>query len=368
MSKNFHLDIPESGICLVSLSNNSDMQNSLYAMFSALDARGYDAWTVGAKEPVCSNAAHTVRNIYVDCPDRPGVAKGTFDLAAANRVVEAIRSTGCKTVYFESVHLWNCYILARLGKGYVRVTTLHDVVPHDGSKTVLLCQKLQSRLSDYVVVKSAAFCEDCTRLYGVPAERVLTVGVFREWPAYERGLGDGSCLFFGRVRKYKGLPAMEEIIRSLPKVRFTVMGSPDEQSRPALETIKALPNVTVIGRGVSDAEMADAFCRASWILLPYESASQSGVIIDAYKYGRPVVAFNVGAVGDQVIDGETGFLVPAGDVGAFVSKVKNAVTVGDERYAHMSNAAYEFGCDHYSAAAMSGLLISMLNIKAKDEH
>lgn len=130
MSKTIPLDVPTSGICLVSLSMNSDMQNSLYAMFSALDARGYEVWTVGAKDPVCSNAKHTSHNIYVDCPARPGIAKGTFDIAAANHVVAAIRSTGCNTVYFESVHLWNCYVLACLGKKYTRVTTLHLSLIH----------------------------------------------------------------------------------------------------------------------------------------------------------------------------------------------------------------------------------------------
>lgn len=368
MSKVIPLDIPTSGICLVSLSMNSDMQNSLYAMFSALDERGYDVWTVGAMTPVCSNAKHTSRNIYVDCPVRPGIAKGTFDIAAASRVVDAIRSTGCKTVYFESVHLWNCYILACLGKEYTRVTTLHDVVPHDGSKTVLACQKLQCRLSDYVAIKSDVFCEDCSRLYGVPAERILTVGVFREWPTYEPSMGDGSCLFFGRVRKYKGLPAMDEIIRSMPMLHFTIMGSPDDQSRSALDAIKNLSNCTVVDREVTDTEMEEAFRQASWILLPYENASQSGVIIDAYKYGKPVVAFDVGAVGNQVIDGVTGFLVPAGDVDAFISQVKMATEVDQAKYNLMSRASYDFGYEHYSAEAMSDLLSAMLNLKLNKGH
>lgn len=364
MSKTIPLDVPTSGICLVSLSMNSDMQNSLYAMFSALDARGYEVWTVGAKGPVCSNAKHTSHNIYVDCPDRPGIAKGTFDIAAVNRVVSAIRSTGCNTVYFESVHLWNCYILACLGKEYTRVTTLHDVIPHDGSKTVLACQKLQCRLSDYVAIKSEVFSEDCSRLYGVPTERIVTVGVFREWPTYEPSMGDGSCLFFGRVRKYKGLPAMDEIVRSMPMLRFTIMGSPDDQSRSALDAIKELPNCTVVDREVTDVEMEEAFRQASWVLLPYESASQSGVIIDAYKYGRPVVAFDVGAVGNQVIDGVTGFLVPAGDIDAFISKVKMATTVGKAEYSQMTRASFDFGRECYSAEAMSDLLIAKFNLKA----
>lgn len=368
MSKIFPYDIPASGICLVSLSMNSDMQNSLYAMFSALDARGYEVWTVGAKDPVCSNAKHTSHNIYVDCPARPGIAKGTFDIAAANHVVAAIRSTGCKTVYFESVHLWNCYVLACLGKKYTRVTTLHDVVPHDGSKSVLACQKLQCRLSDFVAIKSEAFCEDCSRLYGVPAERILTVGVFREWPPYEPGVGDGSCLFFGRVRKYKGLPAMDEIVRSMPMLRFTIMGSPDDQSRSALDAIKDLPNCTVVDREVMDTEMEEAFRQASWVLLPYENASQSGVIIDAYKYGRPVVAFDVGAIGNQVMDGVTGFLVPAGDIDAFISKVKMATAIGKAEYSQMTSAFYDFGRERYSAEAMSDLLITKLNLKANKGH
>ena len=92
-------------------------------MFKALRGRCKVA-TVGAENPTSSNACHTADNHYVACPDRPGIAKGTFDFAAIENVVKAIKSTGCGIVYFESVHLWNCFILMRLGKDYVRCTTL----------------------------------------------------------------------------------------------------------------------------------------------------------------------------------------------------------------------------------------------------
>lgn len=362
MSEDFRLDIPSSGICLVSLSNNSDMQNSLYSMFSALTEHGYEVWTVGAENPVCSNARQSERNLYVKCPDRPGVARGTFDLPAVEHVADVIRSTGCKTVYFESVHLWNCYVLARLGKDYTRVTTLHDVVPHDGSKSVLLCQKLQSRLSDYVVVKSEEFVEDAVHLYGVPHKQVITIGVWREWPAYEAEAGDGSFLFFGRLRRYKGLVNMLSIAKACPSQRFFVMGEPDKESAPLVRELGEMPNVEVVARHVSDVEMEAAFRRSSWVVLPYESATQSGVIIDSYKYGRPVIAFKVGAVDKQVLDGETGFLIRSGEVNAFADAVIRANRIDGSEYESFSKRAYEFGYRQYSAESATQKITNVFNI------
>lgn len=350
---NHNLDIAESGICLVSLSKNSDHQHALYSMYVALRNAGYRVCTVGAESPVASNACYDPNNIYIDCPIRPGISRGTFCIGKANAFVDAIRSTGCKTVYFESVHLWNCYALACLGKDYARVSTLHDVVPHDASKAVLMCQKLQSALSDYVVVKSPEFVADAHRLYGLRSEQVLTIGVWRDWPEYDRSGGDGSFLFFGRLRKYKGLPAMKEIIESCPEIRFTVMGSPDEESRPAVEQISGLPNVEVVDREVNDDEMEMAFHKASWILLPYESATQSGVVIDACKYGRPSIAFEVGAVSSQIVDGETGYLVSAGDVDSFIACVRRASSLSAERHAAMCEAAYALGQARYSADGLA---------------
>lgn len=362
------LDIPSSGICLITLSNNSDMQNSVYSMFSALTEHGYEAWTVGIKNPKCLNACYTHKNIYVECPDRPGVTKGTFNIKAAERVVQAVRSTGCKTIYFESVHLWNCYILLRLGPDYTRITTLHDVIPHDGSKSVLACQRLQCRLTDYVVVKSVEFVDDVELLYNFSHEKIIVLGVWRDWPPFQECTGDGSFLFFGRIRKYKGLQAMEQIAQSCPGERFSIVGSPDEGSRSVLARIGKLSNVALIDREISDGEMEAVFKTASWVLIPYESASQSGVIIEAYKFGRPVIAFNVGAIASQVEEGKTGFLAPAGEVNAFVSLIEDSSALSQEQYERSSRAAYEFGYEKYAAQSLCEELASAFFIKKNEDN
>lgn len=355
------LNIPKSGICLVSLSENNDHQNTLYGMFNAL-CEEYDVHTVGSDRVVVPDWPITEHNHYMRCPGRPGITRGTFDLLQIRRIVDAIRHTGCKTVYFESVHLWNCAIMALLGSGFTKISTLHDVVPHDGSKSVYLCQRLQTALSDYVVVKSPEFIQDAARLYHIEKNRIVVFGVWRDYPPYQEALGDGSFLFFGRLRRYKGLNGLLRLANSCPDAHFKVVGAPDEESRATLGRLASLPNVEVRAERVSDSEMEDLFRSSSWTVLPYESASQSGVIIDSYKYGRPVIAYEVGAIASQVSDGRSGFLVPTSNAVEFSDAIRRAQAVSTDDYISMCRQAYDFGYGLYATQAVSGAFAELFNI------
>ena len=56
-------------------------------------------------------------------------------------------------------------------------------------------------------------------------------------------------------------------------------------------------------------------------MLPYVSATQSGIVQIAYNYDRPVVTTNVGGLPEVVHDGRTGYLVPPGDPGALAAAI-----------------------------------------------
>ena len=71
--------------------------------------------------------------------------------------------------------------------------------------------------------------------------------------------------------------------------------------------------------------VASAQDKGDWAIVPYNSASQSGIIIDAYKYSRPIVAFAVGAIPEQVDAEKSGYLVEAGNNEKFADKLKEAV-------------------------------------------
>ena len=73
---------------------------------------------------------------------------------------------------------------------------------------------------------------------------------------------------------------------------------------------------------VSNEDAALAFSAADAVVLPYRSATQSGVAQLGYAYGKPVVATNVGGLPAAVDHGRTGLLTPPGDPAALAEAIK----------------------------------------------
>ena len=143
---------------------------------------------------------------------------------------------------------------------------------------------------------------------------------------------------------------MLEIVRLCPEICFDVVGRTEEHAQMEIEQLAREANVYLNTEYVSDKAMKDAFTNCSWVIVPYNSASQSGIIIDAYKYARPVIAFAVGAIPEQVDDGKSGYLIEPGNNKMFADKLQKAIKMPSEQYDQMSRYAYEFGCKKYAAS------------------
>jgi glycosyltransferase involved in cell wall biosynthesis len=70
-------------------------------------------------------------------------------------------------------------------------------------------------------------------------------------------------------------------------------------------------NVIIVDKYIPNEEVGLYFSAADVVVLPYISASQSGIIQIAYGFNRPVITTDVGGLPDVVEDGVTGFIVPA---------------------------------------------------------
>ena len=151
------------------------------------------------------------------------------------------------------------------------------------------------------------------------------------------------------MNPYKGVDNLLEIAKKCPEIQFDVVGRVDPQVQELVDELKKLPNVMMNNGYVTDKEMAKAFIKADWIVLPYNSATQYGVVIDGYRYGRPCIAFNVGAIAEQVCEGVSGYLIPEGNNVAFADKLREAVCISEGEYKKMSQNAYEYGVKKYSA-------------------
>ncbi len=135
------------------------------------------------------------------------------------------------------------------------------------------------------------------------------------------------ALFFGFIREYKGL---KHLIRAISELKKKESGLLDEgfvlyvvgdfqgpeSKKEYLELIEAekvSEYIKVIDGYVPDREVEQYFAACDLVVLPYESATQSGIIQIAYGFYKPVIATRVGGLPDAVKDGETGILIEPGD-------------------------------------------------------
>ncbi len=122
-------------------------------------------------------------------------------------------------------------------------------------------------------------------------------------------------LFFGYVRHYKGLDimlrAMPAILQREPALRLVVAGHFYKDVsfyRRLLDQLGIGESVDLYSGYVPPGRSSLYFAAADAVVLPYRSATQSGVIPLAYGYGLPVIVTPEGALPEMVRPGETGWV------------------------------------------------------------
>ena len=98
---------------------------------------------------------------------------------------------------------------------------------------------------------------------------------------------------------------------------------------------------------------AELFAASDVVALPYRVASQSGVLLLAYGFGRPVVAYPVGGLAEAVVDGETGWLTAQPDPGALADVLRAAVAAGPEERAARGEAGRALALERYAWPAIA---------------
>ncbi|RYY86295.1 MAG: glycosyltransferase [Chitinophagaceae bacterium] len=126
---------------------------------------------------------------------------------------------------------------------------------------------------------------------------------------------DKIILFFGFIRKYKGLDLLLEAMAEAPikeqGIKLLVAGEFYEDEAPYHELIASkglADSVLLHTRFIPDSEVRYYLCAGDFIIQPYRNATQSGVTPLAYYFERPMVVTNVGGLPDLVPDRKCGIV------------------------------------------------------------
>jgi len=216
------------------------------------------------------------------------------------------------------------YVVRRF-TGIRMVVLLHNLSSHESFFFDPLMQRLLAASADGVLTLSGAVSEQvhaafpslplCTLFHPVYEPEGLQPSVVDARHELHLDSSSPVLLFFGYVRSYKGLEtmlrAMPAILLREPSLRLVVAGHFYEDVSHYRQLVGDLAlgeHVDLYPGYVLPEQTALYFASADAVVLPYRSATQSGVVQLAYGYGLPVIVTPVGALPEMVRPGETGWV------------------------------------------------------------
>ena len=136
---------------------------------------------------------------------------------------------------------------------------------------------------------------------------------------------DTVLLFFGYIRKYKGLDilikAFPKLLEKYPDTFLLVAGEFYDNPSTYLNLIDRLNignKVKVINKFIPNEEISKYYRVSDVVILPYLSATQSAILNVTYSFKKPVIATDVGGLSEFVEDGKTGVIVKPNSVDEIV--------------------------------------------------
>jgi glycosyltransferase involved in cell wall biosynthesis len=149
---------------------------------------------------------------------------------------------------------------------------------------------------------------------------------------------DKIILFFGFIRKYKGLDillrAMDEPGIREAGIRLLIAGEFYEDKNSYLQLIEKLKladRLILKTDFIPDGEVQYYLCAADAVIQPYRHATQSGVTPLAYHFEKPMIVSNAGSFAEQVLHEKTG-LVTEAEPSALAGAILRFYELGEEYF------------------------------------
>jgi glycosyltransferase involved in cell wall biosynthesis len=214
--------------------------------------------------------------------------------------------------------------LKKLNKKTVRLSILDNVIPHERRFFDGIANKIFLMNNDGFIVMSDKVLVDLLKLK--PQAKYLRIN----HPLYNhfgdklnqdlarQKLGIDSkkktLLFFGFIRAYKGLDLLLEAFNQLDdSYQLVVAGEiygDFSTYQVLIDKSSKKASIHLFNHYIQDDEVSLYYSAADVCVLPYKSATQSGITSISYHFELPIIATDVGGLKETIYDGKTGMIVP----------------------------------------------------------
>jgi glycosyltransferase involved in cell wall biosynthesis len=216
------------------------------------------------------------------------------------------------------------------------VIICHNVADHENNVLKENINKLVLKTSDILITQSNEETNKLKKLLGKQLATKSIQTAFHPtyadlcWSSHSHDNGlqkTHELLFFGFVRKYKGLDVLLDamaIISRQKNIRLNIVGEFWKDKQHYISKINNLgieKHISIVDEYIPNEQLGKYFLTTDLVVQPYLSASGSGVSQLAYGFGKPVIATNVGSIGEVVKDKINGRLVAPNDPKALAQAI-----------------------------------------------
>jgi len=265
----------------------------------------------------------------------------------------AISSGDFDVVHLHTFNMFTDWLALRLLRrpGRPLVLSIHNVRPHDqrGPRVLeTLLHRAGYLVPDRLIVAHETLRTRVAKEFRIPPTRISVVPL--PSPVVDQRSDDPvtdpkELLFFGTLRKNKGIDVLLDAITAIPTeepVVFRFAGRGDADLEALVSRRAAVdPRIHAEIGWITPERQAELYARAWAVVVPYlpAFAAQSGTVRVAYSFGTPVLASDTGALGETIRQDGSGWLARPGDPADLARRMLEVCRDDDGRRARAATAA-----------------------------
>ncbi len=257
-----------------------------------------------------------------------------------------------------------------------------NVIPHERRIGDKLLTKIVFSTVDFFIVQSETVLNDLIHfnksnkpvlktphpLYNIFGEKVTKENAkeFIEKNYKIKIQTKRIILFFGYIRKYKGLEYLIKAMSEIPDaydITLLIVGEFYENEKECKELIaknNLNDRIKLVDDFIPDEHVKYFICSTDVVVLPYIEATQSGIVQICYFYDKPCIATNVGGLSEMLNNGKTGLITKKGNHIELANSIMNFFNNDLEEF-FITNIKTEK--ERYSWDEFTKKLLKLTNIK-----